>query len=553
MSKKVITSLVALLILFFIGRFAWKWVFCREYCEPGESLLISRKMFGSDSREGQYAGKKEKGVFEQMGGTGRHFYSPIQYTTSVVKDLSVPPAHFYLVKNNIGALPPAGKFLTDPNEQGVQKDLLFTTGSWRVNPYGQTPVTLESIGGKLEPVVAVDKNGKVIKDPVPMPKIDAGFVGVQTVQLQQEGEVGGVLPTVLQPGYYPINPLKISILPFEVGYVSWEAEVVMETVNITDPNGGTSTITTPKKGTGVNFTLKDGRPMYLDLTVVYGIWPEDAPFVVQNYGTDWNDVEVKVVKPQVLSICQNEGGNLTTQEFIEGSLREEFQRKITKKMQEVGKQKRIHFLVALVRGFHPMEDIKTTIQARKLAEEERLTLDIERGRDTIAAELEKAKRMVATASTDYDAETSALVENEIAQGNKKAAEITADANMVIAELKKQTAEINAGITRILGKADADVIEVTKKAEATKFELLVKAYGGASAYNLATFADLLPKEMRLEYRYSGPGTFWTNTQSDLEDLAVKKILQDSQHSQLKVNESDSLPLASPTNPEPLHKE
>ncbi|MDP3026652.1 MAG: SPFH domain-containing protein [Nanoarchaeota archaeon] len=546
MAKRIIVGLVALFLLYFIGRGIWNWGICYEYCEPGESLLISRKMFGDAGKEGKYAGKNEKGVFEQMGGTGRHFYDPIQYTVSKVDNISVPPAHFYLVKNNIGAIPPAGKFITEPNEQGVQKDLLLTTGEWRINLYGQTPVTLENRNGKLEPVEAVDKNGKVIRKPLPMPRVDAGFVGVQTVQ-QQEGEMGDIivpLQTVLQPGYYAINPLKISILPFEVGYVAWEAEVVMETVEITDPNGSKSTITRPKAGTGVYFTLKDGKPMALDLTVVYGIWPEDAPFAVQTYGPDWSDVEDKVIKPQVLSICQNEGGNLTTQEFIEGSLREEFQHKITVKMQEVGKQKRIHFLVALVRGFHPAEEIKIAIQARKLAEEERVTLDIERERDTVLAELEKAKKMVEIASTDYDAETTALVENEREQGQKKAAEVVAEANRSIADLKKQTAEINAEITRILGKADADVIEVTKKAEATKFQLLVEAYGGPAAYNLATFADLLPKEMKLEYRYSGPGTFWTNTESDLSGLATKKILQNSQEK----TEIPYSPLISPANPE-----
>ncbi|MCD6328054.1 hypothetical protein J7M28_10960, partial [bacterium] len=53
--------------------------------------------------------------------------------------------------------------------------------------------------------------------------------------------------------------------------------------------------------------------------------------------------------------------------------------------------------------------------------------------------------------------------------------------------------------------------------------LIEAYGGPDQYNLATFAERLPEDLTIEYRYAGEGTFWTDAQASLRDLATKKIL------------------------------
>jgi len=276
------------------------------------------------------------------------------------------------------------------------------------------------------------------------------------------------------------------------------------------------------EGTGVSFPLADGKQMYLDMTVVWGIFPVDAPRIIRKYGTVAM-VESKIIEPQVLSICKNAGSDLTTQEFIEGATREQFQKEVTQSLQQIGKDKGIHFLIALVRGFHPAADIKAHIQGKMLAEEEKLTLKVEQKRDGVAARLEEAKRRVEVAAKDFDAETIALVQEELEQGHKRAAEVKAQADRVVAELQKQTAVIQARVVKILGQAEADVIEAKKKAEATRLQLLIEAYGGADQYNLATFAESLPENIKIEYRYAGEGTFWTDAKSALSDLADRKIL------------------------------
>ncbi len=61
------------------------------------------------------------------------------------------------------------------------------------------------------------------------------------------------------------------------------------------------------------------------------------------------------------------------------------------------------------------------------------------------------------------------------------------------------------------------------------KLMINAYGGAENFNLATFAKELPDDLRVDYRYSGPGTFWTDTNQKMLDMAGKKILAQPEQS------------------------
>jgi hypothetical protein len=463
-----------------------------HWCPHGTSLQLTRKT-GQPAGE-QYAAEGQQGVLEQMGGPGRHFLNPWTFAVKRVDDVRIRPGQIGLVKSNIGKALPADRFIAGPGEKGTRKEVL-TPGVWRINEFGRVVQT------------------------VPATIIEPGYVGVQTLR---EGPKKGILPDVLQAGYYNINPRQKRVDTVEIGYRVWEVHTKGRMVTVKDPDGGTRQVRRIEEGTGVSFPLADGKQMHLDFTVVWGIFPEDAPRIIQEYGTVAM-VEQKIIEPQVLSICKNAGSNLTTQQFIEGATREQFQQAVTEALKEMGRRKGIHFLIALVRGFHPAEDIKATIQARMIAEEEKETLRIEQKRDTVAADLEQAQKMVEVAVKDFDAETEALVREEEERGRKKADQTKAEADRDVAALLKQAAETDAQTVKIVGQADADVIEARKKAEAKRLELLIQAYGGADPYNLATFAESLPADIEIEYRFAGPGTLWTEARSGLTDIAARKIL------------------------------
>ena len=486
----VLTATVVSLIVVWFG---YRW------CPRGHSLLIQHKT-GQPADRDAYATEGQQGMLERMRGPGRYFdLNRWNYDVQVVPDVDIPARKIGVITNKIGKTLPRGRFLAGPGEKGTQKRVL-TPGKWRINTFGQ----------KVEIVDAI--------------VIPPGYVGVQKLEedIPEEGKKKGIQDEVLQSGYYNINPNQISVKQVEIGYRVWEQKVQYEQVAVN--RGGRRVYERRiKEGTGVSFPLADGKEMHLDLAVVWGIFPENAPRITREYG-QVSEVENKIIEPQVLSICKNAGSNLTTQQFIEGETREKFQQNVTNALKKIGEKKGINFLIALVRGFHPDAEIKKTIQARMLAEEEKTTLKFQQERDTVAAELEQAKREVEVALKDFDAETEAIVQEELERGKKKAAEIQAQADLKVAGLKKQAAEIQAQITKILGQADADVIQATQKAEATKLELLIQAYGGPDAYNLATFANGLPNDIQIEYRYAGEGTFWTDAKGDLKDIAARKLLE-----------------------------
>jgi regulator of protease activity HflC (stomatin/prohibitin superfamily) len=483
-------------VLFFGGYLcAWKWMMSRHEVDKGFSLKITNKL-GETTAVDMYADGNKKGVLKQMKGPGRHFINPITKDVEEVEDLVVNPGQIAVVKNNLGKDLPPGRFIAGPGEKGTLKKVL-TPGTWRINSYGQQ--------------VEKTETAKVIKP---------GYVGVQTLR---EGENKGILDSVLTPGIYPINPKEIRVDETEIGYAVWVSSTEYKQSKITDPTSGeTTNVLQPVDGTGIQFPLKDGKEMFLDITVIWGLFPEEAPRAIRDYGT--NEMVVsKVIEPQVTSICKNLGSDFSTMDFIQSETRLKFQTKFTEELQTMGEDKGLHILVALVRRFGPDPAIKATIQETLLAEEERQTLAIEQQRDRKAAELEQSELMVDIAVADFDSETTKLVSAEMELGEKEAAEIKEEADRQVAKLANDTATIQAEIIEMLGQAEADVVEAGQLAEAKGYELKVQAYGDADTYNMATFAQQLPEDLSVRYQYAGEGTLWTDSEK-MEELAAKKILE-----------------------------
>jgi len=495
--------LVVLFVYVFCYQAFWNWVVCRWEVDKGESIQITSK-FGDTAPSNAYSdGKTQQGVIEQMRGPGRHFINPISQSVIRVPDLVVDPGQIVIVKNKLGKDLPPGRFIANPGEKGTVKQVL-TPGTWRINPYGQE--------------VEANELAKVIKP---------GYVGVQTLR---EGDNKGILEEVLTPGIYPINSRERRVDEMEIGYTFWSSWYEEKPGQITDPKTKqVMEVMVPVDGTGIQFPLKDGKDMFLDITVIWGLFPEEAPRAIREYGSH-EMVVSKVIEPQVESICKNLGSNFTTMHFIQSETRLKFQTEFTAELKKMGEEKGLHIKVALVRRFGPDPTIRTTIQETLLAEEEKRTLEVELMRDRKAAELEQSQKMVDVAITDFDSETTKLFEAERELGQKKAAEIKAGADRQVADLENQEATIQAQIIEMMGQAEADVTEASRLADAKSYELQVKAFGGAEIHNKTKFAQALPDDLSVDFQYAGEGTLWTDAGKNVEEVAAKKILEQATRQQ-----------------------
>jgi len=260
--------------------------------------------------------------------------------------------------------------------------------------------------------------------------------------------------------------------------------------------------------------------------VVWGLEPEQVPWVVLNFG-GVEDVIEKVIRPQVESICRIEGSKYSAMEFIEGTTRERFQNTFTDSLAKVCIEKHIAIVIALVRAIEVPKEILEPIQQSKVAEEERLTKEQQQTTQKIVNDLEQLKADVEKGVREVAAESERLIASVRAEGEKKVAEIHAQQEVEVAMIDKQIAEIVAQRTRLLGKANADVAELKQKAQANRLVLNVEAMGGPAVYANYEFARQLPPDFQVYIRYAGPGTFWTDLPAgprQLEDAARLKILE-----------------------------
>ena len=234
------------------------------------------------------------------------------------------------------------------------------------------------------------------------------------------------------------------------------------------------------------------------------------------------------------SICRNIGSTYAARDFIQGEKRELFQRALTAELQRICRAKNLEILIALVReievhapaagveGGDVTEDLKRTIQQSYIAIESRLTMDKQREAAAVKARLEEERKKVDIARETIKADTRVMVANVLAEGEKSAAEIDAQAQLEVATIQQEVAKYEAQRVDILGQAHADVEKMKNEAEAKGYELLVQAFGSGHAYNLYTFAENFKPES-IQLFFAGEGTFWTDL-SRLEQIGAGKLLQ-----------------------------
>lgn len=468
----------------------WKWMICRVYVDPGQTLVISSK-FGAENPDPEnmrVVPEGMKGIRAEVLGEGRHFFSPLSYSVDTSpKVVEIKPDEIGLVESLSGKPLPPGQFLADEGYKGIQRRVL-TPGRWRVNTFSH----------------------RVTKMPATI--IKPGHVGCVTAlsgEHSGEGQLAGdnqrgIRKNVLQPGIYYLNPREFQVESVEIGYRSLTLE-------------------------NVSFPSKDGFTIQLDITVVWGLLPRDVPVIINRFGNVEAVVD-KIVRPQVESLCRIEGSKYGAKDFIEGTTREQFQNSFTQQLVKEARDRNIDVLIGLVRDIHVPMELREPIQKSKIAAEEQLTKEEQRKTQVVQNELEELRAEVTKGVREVAAETEKMTAEIKAEGDRKITTIRGEKEVAVAEIMKKVAELEAERQRILGKADADVIELLQKAEADRFQKNVAAMGDPEAYANYIFATSLPDGLKIFLRYSGVGTFWTDLPpgaKDLEKAAHLKFLEKDQ--------------------------
>ncbi len=218
------TSLTVAVLLAGAYTGIWQWMICRTEVPPGFSLLVRYKgpwPFGSSTMapEGtlvQNAGAGrpvQVGILEDMPGPGRHFYSPLEYETHLVKDQVIAPGKIGVVVSKIGKPLPEGAYLVDAKGyRGILRKVL-TPGRYRINTYAYD-VKVVDVDACTGPSTRLKRTPE---DPTLIPP---GYVGVVTNKASDPatGAGRGIQQQILQPGIYFLNPEEKRIDIVSIGY-----------------------------------------------------------------------------------------------------------------------------------------------------------------------------------------------------------------------------------------------------------------------------------------------------------------------------------------------
>ncbi len=526
MGRKYKIGLWAVAALGFVFLF-FHWTVNRVYVPEGKSLRLRYKgplLFGERhmAKPGMWAKDGEIGVREKMVGPGRHFYCPLWWERELVDDVVIAPGQVGVVTCQLGDSLPAGQFLVDgeigeTEFKGVLRKVLGP-GRYRINTYGYEV--------KVVATETTD-HGQGVKKHSGWVSIPTGYVGVVTnlADNPHTKQTAGIQDKVLPPGLYRMNPREQSVDVVEVGYHE-------TTINITSNVPTAKLVEADEKGEvvdavltgGISFPSSDGFKITMDFTAVWGLMPNQAPNAIRQFG-NLDLVEKKVVLPQIESLCRNNGSKYPAVKLLVGKEREEFQDTTLAEFTKALNDKEISIQSGLVRHIYIPREVRQPIMVAYIADELRLTRDEEQKTAKAESELREAERKVLLATATVKANTTKLVAERQAEGDKVVGETVATTNKLTAAFERQTAEADAESKLVLGKADSDGRILIETAKSNRFKLAVDAFRTPNAFNNFTFANNLPDDLKLKLFYAGQGTLWTDLNGSKFNLTLPPAKQD----------------------------
>lgn len=348
-----------------------------------------------------------------------------------------------IITKKVGKMPPEGTILVDAEDEyrGIQKQVL-QPGRYPINPY---------------------EKGVKIVDAINIPD---GHVGVQIAEtgkskpseqlLAKPGE-RGILEETLSPGMYYINPYEFNVIIFDIRQQRYE-------MTYKEDEGDT------RYSDSVNFLSNDGFTIQVDLTIIFKILPEDAPYVVATVGRDIDSVTKKKIRPTARAFARLLGSKEKGEGFIHGETREQFQIDLHEALKKKSGESKIQVMQTLVRHFEVPDKLKEPIVQKVIALKLQEKYEQEQKTQEAKAELARQEEMVILEAEKIKAETEKARKLIAAEMKKQESLIEYERKLETAKLEKdeavvrnETATIDA--ERIKTLADARAYEKRKAIEA----------------------------------------------------------------------------------------
>ncbi|MCA9011157.1 MAG: hypothetical protein KDB01_15510 [Planctomycetaceae bacterium] len=397
----------------------------------------------------------------------------------------------------------------DETYKGIQQKVL-TEGRYFYNPYAwswEVVRQTEIMSGEMGVMISLTGD-------------DLGY-GEYLARVDAAGNATtkGIMPGVLNPGRYPINPYLYSVeihkpvtIPagFKGVITSLAAPLAVEPNRLLVAEGERGVQNkTLEPGThylspyvyrvdlvdcrsqrfnlgeegDMGFPSKDGFWVSLDGVIEFRVNPEKAAEVYVLFNQTGNgpaiDEEIvhTVIMPNARSFCRLQGSNSSGREFIQGQTRKDFQEAFEISMREACQPLGIEIIQALITRIRPPEQIALPVRTREIAKQQELQYKQQTLQQESEQKLAVGKALVDQKQALVAADQKVVQITTRAMQEQQVALTKANENLAVAQLKLDASIDEAAAATARGKAAADVVRFDNEAEAAGWKKAVDAFGG----------------------------------------------------------------------------
>jgi regulator of protease activity HflC (stomatin/prohibitin superfamily) len=233
----------------------------------------------------------------------------------------------------------------------------------------------------------------------------------------------------------------------------------------------------------LGFPSKDGFWVSLDSIVEFRVKPEMAAKVFVLYNEEINgdriDEEVvrKVILPAARAFCRLQGSNNAGRDFIEGTSRTQFQEEYQKSMRDKCDKLGIEIIQALITKINPPEQIAKPVRQREIAKQQEEQYQQEILQQKSEEKLAIEKELVLQKQALVQAEQAVIRVTTMAAREQEVALTKAREKLAVSEFRLAATKDEAAAITSKGKGAAEVIEFKNKAESAGWQRSVEAFEG----------------------------------------------------------------------------
>ncbi len=391
---------------------------------------------------------------------GPRFFNPYDWDWDVIPQTTIPEGKLGILISLVGEDPGYGEFLGAIEKEGQASS----------NQIG-TPVRKGIIPNVLIPGrYAINPNLFHLEMGEPV-TIEAGYRGVVT-------NLAGTLPT--KPNELLVEPGERGVQRETLKEGTQQVNPYVQRISKVDCRSQRFNLAENKD---MGFPSKDGFWVSLDGRIQFRVNPEKAAEVYVIYNEAENgdaiDEEIirKVIMPNARSFCRLAGSAKLGKDFIEGETRMEFESSFQTEMREACEPLGIEIQEALITRINPPEQIAEPIQQRENSrlEEQKYQSQITQQEAEKSVAISKAKAIQEKELVEVEQEIIKFVTE--AEREQEIAKTKAEEKLAVAMLKLEAAQDESEAITARGRATADVIGYENKADAAGWKRAVEAFDG----------------------------------------------------------------------------